>query len=192
MTIGVLGGTFDPPHLGHVGAAEYVLNHGLVSRVLVIPVFSHAFAKEPLAPFADRLQMCQLAFAHLPEVTISDIEKDLPTPNYTISTIRSLSVRFPEESFRIIIGSDVVSDLPRWRESDALLHLAPPLVLERQGYPSPLALQAQLPLIASSELRVDLRELGKKPNDPALTERISRCLPKAVFARILEKGLYQG
>jgi nicotinate-nucleotide adenylyltransferase len=191
MTTGLLGGTFDPPHIAHVGAAEFVLRNHLVSDVLVLPVFSHAFAKEPLAPFDDRIEMCRRAFAHLPEVTVLDIERNLPLPSYTISTVRALRELFPERTFRIVMGSDIVHDFHRWREADELSRLAPPLVLAREGYPEPGAMLAALPRVASTDLRQDLRALHEFPNDLELRTRLGRSLPEPVLSMILEKGLYQ-
>ena len=74
--VGVFGGSFNPPHVGHVLAAAYLLSMAAVDRVLVIPVFRHPFAKT-LASFEDRLAMCQLAMTWLPQVEVSDIERQL-------------------------------------------------------------------------------------------------------------------
>jgi nicotinate-nucleotide adenylyltransferase len=192
MTIGVLGGTFDPPHVAHVGAARYVLGAGLVSQVFVIPVFFHAFAKEPLAPFEARVRMCELAFADVPGATVQDLEKTLPSPSYTVATVRALKERYPNESFRIIVGTDVIPDLPRWHESSALLGLAPPLILERRGYPVEGALPAALPQVASTELRRNLELFHRDPSNHELRAQLSRLVPEPVLDWILEKGLYQG
>src|SRR3954453_19837484 len=74
--LAILGGSFDPPHFGHVFLAAYALGSANVERVLVVPVFQHAFAK-PLSPFEDRLHMCELAFRDLRRVEVSDLEREL-------------------------------------------------------------------------------------------------------------------
>lgn len=189
--VALLGGTFDPPHLGHVGAARYVLERKLVSKVLVIPVFSHAFAKQPASPFDERLELCRLAFSELEQVEVSDLERQLSVPSYTITTVRALKERRPHESFRLLVGSDVVAELPRWHEAEALLRLCPPLVLERVGYPAPGALPAALPDISSSELRRSLRELGDPPYDTTAYRRLAQLMPAAVLKRALSEGHYR-
>jgi nicotinate-nucleotide adenylyltransferase len=192
MTIGVLGGTFDPPHWAHVGAAGYVLSEGLVSRVLVVPVFAHAFVKAPLAPFESRVRMCELAFAGVSRVEVLDIEEHLPAPSYTIATVRALRERYPGESFRMLVGSDVVSDLARWHESEELLRLAPPLILERRGYPVSGSLPAELPQVSSTELRRELALLHRHQESAEVRARLSQWVPEPVLEWILEKGLYRG
>jgi nicotinate-nucleotide adenylyltransferase len=191
MTIGVLGGTFDPPHWAHVGAARYVLSEALVSRVFVVPVFSHAFAKQPLAPFESRVHMCELAFAGISGVEVLGIERELPSPSYTITTVRALRERFPAETFRLLVGTDVVSDLPRWHESAELLSLAPPLVLERRGYPFPGSLPAALPEVSSTELRQELARLHQHPDRADLRSRLSQLVPEVVLEWIRKQGLYR-
>lgn len=73
--VAVFGGSFNPPHVGHVLGVVYALSTAPIDEVLVVPVYRHPFAK-PLAPFADRLEMCRLALGWLPRVTISRVEEE--------------------------------------------------------------------------------------------------------------------
>jgi nicotinate-nucleotide adenylyltransferase len=191
MPIGILGGTFDPPHKAHVGAIQYVLGHGLVEQVFVIPVFSHAFAKRPRQTFVERLHLCELAFSALPGVRVLDIEGSLPEPNYTVETVRALIRAYPKETFRLMMGTDVGGELSRWHEADDLVRLAPPLLLERQGYPDPDALPADLPDVSSSILRGFLRQFQQNPGDLALRTELERLLPLPVLTEILDRGFYR-
>ena len=74
--VALFGGSFNPPHMGHVLAVAYVLGVGLVDRVLVVPVFEHALGKQ-LVPFQHRLEMARRAFGWLPRVEVSTIEEQL-------------------------------------------------------------------------------------------------------------------
>jgi nicotinate-nucleotide adenylyltransferase len=154
---GIFGGTFDPPHLAHTMAVVWALESGEVDRVLVIPTARHAFGKEPLAGFDDRMAMCRLAMASLAPglVEVNPVESERDAVSYMVDTVRLLAGRHPVDTFRLVIGSDIVADLPKWRESAALVRLAPPLVVPRivpgsaEFGPRPGA----LPMMSSSEVR---------------------------------------
>lgn len=180
------GGSFDPPHRGHSEAASWVARSGEVDEVLMVPVCGHAFDKKPWLDFDVRLALCRLAFGGLPHVSVSDIEASLPRPSYTIETIRALGRKYPGASFRLVVGTDIVGDLPRWREAEELVRLAPPLVLLRKGYEGP-GIVADLPEISSSELRELLAERRVSPSEE-LDARLLRFLEPQVLARIWERG----
>ncbi len=178
MRLGVYGGSFDPPHVGHVGAAEYLLQQGLVERLLVVPVFEHAFHKDMLA-FDERLELCRLAFAHLPQVEVSELERELPRPNYTVNMLEAVSRQHPLDELRLIIGADVLLDLPRWHRIRDVERLAPLLVLGRVGFETQAAPSPVLPDVASSRLR---------ETQPA--NWVGQ-VPTIVLSRIAERNLYR-
>lgn len=191
MRVGLLGGTFDPPHRAHVLAAEAALATGEVDRVLVVPVFEHAFNKRPGASFEDRMEMCRRAFALDPRVQVSDIEAHLPRPNYTLATVEALEQLEPEARFRLVAGSDVLVDLPRWHRVDQLLERAPLLLLKRQGYPAPSGLWAGLPELSSSEVRGLLARRVPNATQETLDEtRLIGALSRPVLDYIEQKRLY--
>src|SRR5687767_3051770 len=106
VTVALFGGSFNPPHIGHVLAVTYVLSVGRVDRVVVVPVFDHALGKR-LEPFEHRLEMARRAFDWLPQVDVSDIEERLGTPSRTLRTVLALESAHPEWDLRLLVGSDI-------------------------------------------------------------------------------------
>jgi nicotinate-nucleotide adenylyltransferase len=146
MIIGLLGGTFDPPHIGHLKAAESVLKSGLVDKILIVPS-SHPPHKlnSIVSPATTRMEMANLLTAGHPELSVSDIEFKREGPSYTVDTIRCLQKAHPNDCFRIIIGADMALEFPSWREAATLAEIARPIVLERPGSPLPEDLCQILP-----------------------------------------------
>lgn len=181
---GIFGGSFDPPHRAHVLVVAWALCEGVLDRVLVIPTARHAFGKQPGAPFADRLAMCRKAFGVFEpgRVAIDDIEGRRDGTSYMIDTLRELGRRHPGVGFRLIVGSDVADDLPRWREGDNVVRLAPPLVVPRQTEAAaptgPVA--GALPLLSSTDVRRLI--LDRAPFD--------HLVPRAVADHIRQHRLY--
>ena len=155
--IGILGGSFNPPHLGHLLIATAVYAVEDIDHLWVIPTASHAFGKD-LAPFSDRMRMCHLAFRHLAGgVAISDIEERLPKPSYTVNLLRVLHALRPGIQPVWIAGSDVLAELPRWKESEEVQRLAQFVVVPRQGYEGGGRLGIDLPELSSTDVRTTLR-----------------------------------
>lgn len=177
--VGLLGGSFNPPHLAHALLAHAVLGHGSVEAVWVLPCADHPFGK-PLAPFEERMAMCRLAFRHLPEVAVLDVERRLPTPSYTVQTLRTLREAAPALAPSWIVGSDILDELHKWREHDALETLCELLVIPRSGYRQEGALAFDLPEVSSTEIR---ERLGKGKDASGLLDR-------AVGEHIAAQGLY--
>ncbi len=154
--IAILGGSFNPPHLGHVGMAQYVLGRHLADEVWVVPCADHPYAK-PLAPFADRMEMCSLAFQGIAQVIVSDLESKLSQPSYTVQTLRHLSTavrpkpvegatargsadlsRAGSLQFFLIVGSDIAADVPNWKDGTEIACLAKLIEVPRgEGSPIP-------------------------------------------------------
>ncbi|MBI5153815.1 nicotinate-nicotinamide nucleotide adenylyltransferase [Candidatus Poribacteria bacterium] len=153
MRLAIFGGTFDPPHMAHVMAVAWALHSGEVDRVLVVPAARHAFGKQPAAPFADRIEMCRLAVSVFAPglVEVLDIEGRREGTSYMVDTVRELQLERAGDSFRLLVGSDIVPDLPKWRESGTVLRLAPPLVVPRQGEGA--AMPGALPMLSSTFVR---------------------------------------
>jgi nicotinate-nucleotide adenylyltransferase len=191
MRVGVFGGSFNPPHVSHVLACTLVLSVEPIDRLLVVPTFKHPFAKA-LAPYDDRVRMCELAVAWIPGVEVSRLEQELGGESRTLRTLEHLAAVHPEWKLRLVIGADLLAEAPRWHGFDAIARIAPPLVLGRAGAaagagaaPPAVAVQAPpalLPEVSSTLVR-DAISRG------AFGE-IEHLVPRPVLAHVRERGLY--
>ena len=185
-SVAIYGGSFDPPHISHVLATVYALKVGGFERVLVVPVFEHAFHKQ-LTPFQHRVQMCELSFAGIVGVEVSTVERELPMPSLTLHTLEHLKRVNPDWDLRLLIGADVLGDTSKWHAFERIKELAPPFVVGRPGYEHSGAQIAQLPDVSSTDIRRALAARGSAPSDALL----SASLPRAVLNYINEHGLYR-
>lgn len=197
--IGVLGGTFDPPHLAHlaIGAAA---RHALdLDRVIYVPAGDPwRKADRAVTPGAVRVRMVQAAVEHLEWAEVSTIEVDRAGPSYITETLPLLAEREADDTrWWFILGDDALEDMPHWHEPDRLLELARlALIWRPPGVPAiPDAVSARFPTIeqrldvvpmaplelSSSKIRTRMRE-GRS------TEVL---LPAAVRAIVDELGLYR-
>jgi len=113
--IGLLGGSFNPPHICHVLLSEYVLETSAVDEVWWLPVHRHAFDKDSdLAPWADRVAMAEAAIAGRARTRIEPIEATLPAPSYTVHTVAALRAAHPEHAFVWLAGADILPELHLW------------------------------------------------------------------------------
>lgn len=180
-TFGVLGGSFDPPHCGHVLLATYALSVAPIDRLLVVPTFEHPFGKA-LTPFSDRVAMCERAFGVLRAAEVSRIEEALGGASYTVRTLEALRAQHPGAQLRLVIGADVLQDVERWKEFDRVRELAPLFVVGRSGYAREQGVDTlDLPPFSSTEVRALLRE-GKSATG---------LVPRAVESYCREHALYR-
>lgn len=180
--LGVLGGSFDPPHFGHVFAALWALETGEVSSVLVVPVSAHAFGKRQGATFEQRCAMCRLAFARVDGVGIDPREGARPGTSYMVDTLMDIRRERPGLPLRLVVGSDVLADLPKWHRGAEVAALAPPLEVPRIDLARPIAQQhGALPAISSTDVRQRI----------ASGADASRLVPASVLDYIAHQGLYR-
>jgi nicotinate-nucleotide adenylyltransferase len=132
--VGILGGTFNPPHIGHLACAEAALSELGLDRVVLMPVASPPH-KEPVDdPGAEhRLAMCELAAAGDDRLEASRLELDRGGASYTVDTLRALLEANPQDELTFVAGGDMAASLPGWREPEAVLRLARLAVAERTG-----------------------------------------------------------
>jgi nicotinate-nucleotide adenylyltransferase len=129
--LGLFGGTFDPPHLGHVAALQAAAASGRFDRI-VVTVAGDPYMKTPRVDPADlRLAMAHAAFDDIPLVEVSDLEIHRAGPSYTIDTVRELLVN--AEAIDLIVGADLATQLNAWHEADALRELVEVGVVPRPG-----------------------------------------------------------
>ncbi len=191
--VAMFGGSFNPPHVAHLLAVVYALSTAPIDEVLVVPVFRHPFAKE-LASFDERLAMCELGLGWIPRVTVSPVERELGGESLTLHTVEHLAAAHPDWSLRLLIGADVLGDLPKWHRFDRIASIAPPLVLGRVGVvppspgegpvPIPTAPLPVLPNVSSTEIRAAIaaRDL----------EAVRARVPSIVLDYIEAHRLYRG
>jgi nicotinate-nucleotide adenylyltransferase len=137
MKLGVMGGTFDPIHLGHVAMAEAGADCAGLDRVVLIPAGVPPHRGAATAPARDRLAMVRLAAAGHPRLEVSDIELRRSGPSYTLDTLRALARERPRAELHLLLGWDAARDIRAWYAPDEVLRLARPVVVSRPGYPVP-------------------------------------------------------
>lgn len=132
--IGLLGGTFDPPHLGHLLIAEESLEACQLDEVWFMPSYLPPHKERKVTPFSDRIEMVRRAIEDNPEFKLSMIEIERKGRSYTFDTLKELTHRYPLNKFFFIIGADMVNDLPNWYKIDDLVTLTSFIGLKRPGY----------------------------------------------------------
>ncbi|HSX11369.1 MAG TPA: nicotinate-nucleotide adenylyltransferase [Chlamydiales bacterium] len=139
--IGFFGGTFDPIHFGHIALAIDLLELHKLKKVLFCPALYSPFKTQspPIASPAHRLAMLKLALDH-PQFEITTLELDRAGPSYTIDTIRALKL----PNLRLILSEEAAAHLDRWKETQELIRLAPPLIGPRDNAISSTAIRERL------------------------------------------------
>ena len=134
-SVGILGGTFNPPHIGHLVCAQEARSQLRLDRVVLMPVHTapHKAALDDPGPEA-RLALCQAAIAGDEELEISALEIERGGSSYTVDTLRALHGSREGDDLTFIVGGDMASSLPSWREPEALLELARVAVAEREEH----------------------------------------------------------
>ena len=136
MRLGVLGGTFDPPHIGHLLAASDAFETLPLDRLLFIPAAAHPFKGNTVgATAAQRLAMLALLIANDPRFGIDPIEIERPGLSYTVDTLADLADRYPDAERFFLIGEDLVDQVATWRAPERLPQLAEIVVLARGNQP---------------------------------------------------------
>jgi nicotinate-nucleotide adenylyltransferase len=181
MKVAIYGGSFNPPHIAHVLACALVLSIEDVDRLLVVPAFQHPFAK-PLAPFDDRIALCELAMGWMPCVEVSRVEEELGGESRTLRTLEHLARSHPEWDLRLVIGADVLVEAPRWFGFGAIERLAPPIVLARAGVSVAGAGPVVLPEVSSTDVRAAIAR--------GAWDEAAQLVPRSVLAHVRARGLY--
>lgn len=136
-TIGILGGSFNPVHIGHMMIASYLVQWGYVDKVWLTlsPMSPHKKDSLELIPDVKRLAMLNTAIKGASNIDVCDIELSLPTPSYTIKTLETLTANYPGKRFKLVIGSDNWAVFDKWRNCDEILDRYGVIVYPRPGYP---------------------------------------------------------
>jgi nicotinate-nucleotide adenylyltransferase len=135
--LGVLGGTFDPIHIGHVAAASAALECAHLDRVMFVPSAQPPHRGAALSSAEDRFAMCKLAVEGEPRFEVSDVEIMRGGRSYTVDTLRELKRLQPVDDLFLILGWDAARLLRTWRDPEAVLQLASVVILSRPGTRAP-------------------------------------------------------
>lgn len=182
MRVGLLGGSFDPVHFGHLRAAEWSVAAFALDEVRLMPARQSPFKQASGASEDDRAEMIRLAIMGNEKMGIEPIEFQRPAPSYTVDTLRALRASSPHDAFVLLLGSDAAAGLDKWREIDEIRRMAEVRVLLRPGTETmPDAVPFAGLAISASEIRELVR-----------AKRSIRYLtPDPVRRYIQEKSLYQ-
>lgn len=192
MRIGVLAGTFDPIHLGHLRAAETAREGLGLGLVAFVPSAVPPHRASPLASPLDRFAMTCLACAGHPHFVAWDTELKRPGPSYTVDTLAALTKERPGDQLVLVIGSDTWPEMIGWREPERLFALAETAVLNRPGQTGPDPVR---PFPSAREV-VQVEGPGLPISATAVRERVRRgesvrfLVPDAVLDYIAKRGLY--
>jgi nicotinate-nucleotide adenylyltransferase len=195
--IGILGGTFNPPHIGHLVMAQEALDQLDLDRVVFMPVAvpPHKEARDDIGA-AGRVALCELAVEDEDRLAVSTQEVDRGGASYTVDTLRVLHDLEPEHELIFIVGGDMAQSLPSWREPEAILGLARLAVAEREGVRREDIARRLDPLHSGDRVvffdmpRIDI-------SSSAIRRRVAEgrpiryLVPDRVAAAIAQRGLYR-
>ena len=190
---GILGGTFDPIHNGHIQLAFDIQKIKNLDGILLIPSFLHPFKKEHTsASFEDRLRMLQLASQAYKTFYISTIEKEKQLSGFTIDTIRAIKNEYPKTMFNFLIGADNIEQFPIWHHASEIIdeiHVV-------AGKRPPFQMQNiendfsnQIEYIETTELEISSTEIKQMILEHKF-EKLSTILDPKVLQYITERNLY--
>ncbi len=198
MRVGILGGTFNPPHLGHLVCAQEAYREVGLDRLMLIParIPPHKPNEDEPGP-EHRLAMCRLAVQDDDRFTVSELELDREGPSYTVDTLERLSSEAPNNEFFLIVGGDIAVGLPRWNQPERVLELARLAIAKRRGTAKASVDEAlgalrggdratffQMPVIGISSTMIRRRVRAGQP--------IRYLVPDRIAEYIDQHGLYGG
>lgn len=192
---GVLGGTFDPVHEGHLGLADQIKLRLPLAGVLLVPSWKHPFKTGTCeASYEHRATMLQLAVQHREGIQVCQIEQEERLSGFTLDTVRALKRRWPKAAWYFIIGSDNLQELPNWHHTGEILEEVKLAVGTRHGhdlsiprdYPEDrfCLVTTEIVDISSSDLRIRLKA---GTDDP----QVKSVIPERVLQYIDKHGLYR-
>ncbi len=190
MHIGLFFGSFNPIHIGHLIISNYMANYTDIDQLwLVVSPHNPLKNKVELIYMYDRLEMAKLATEEINNIKVSDIEFRLPQPSYTIDTLAHLQERYPEHKFSLIMGSDNLNTLRKWKNYELVLRDYHIYIYPRPGaltsefisHPSVIITQTPLMEISSTFIRNAIKE----------KKSVRYFVPDSVLDFIDSKNLYR-
>jgi nicotinate-nucleotide adenylyltransferase len=159
MITAIFGGSFDPPHIGHLLVMASVLHLGRADEVLVVPCVAHPFGKITAA-FEDRLAMVRLLLQGELDgrAAACDIEKRRGLSGRTLDTVTALRDELPGVALRLLVGADILAEKDRWHAFDRIERIAPLIVVGREGAPAPGRELPAVSTASSTDIRARIRD----------------------------------
>lgn len=195
--IGIFGGSFDPPHIGHLLVVQDAMEALSLDLMFIVPAATQPLKREGRTAAEHRLAMVDRCFAGLPGISVDPIEVHRGGLSFMVDTVETLQGRWPGATLHLLVGEDVIATLPQWREPERLLSMVH-LVVLRRGDASP----AVTAMLAGWEARTGVRRtipLATRRVDLTSTEIRKRVragksivgfVPEAVASYIESAGLY--
>lgn len=183
--VGILGGTFDPPHLGHLIIAEEVRCELKLDEIWFMPANEPPHKKQATTSAKDRVNMLQYTIEGNPYFKINTTELNRPGKSYTIDTIRFLKIQHPDIEFYFIIGGDMVEYLPKWKDIDQLIELVTFVGVKRTGF----TIETDYPILIVDVPTIDISStmIRKRLKE---NKTVTYFLKTTVYTYIKENGFY--
>ncbi len=196
--IGLLGGTFNPPHIGHLVCADCARDQLGLDVVRLVPAATPPHKPVPDDPGVEvRLELCAAAVGGADGFEVSRVEAERPGPSYTVDALRALAEASPGDDFTFIVGGDMAHAFPQWREPGEILRLARLAVAEREAVRR-ADIRDRLAVLPGAAGRVDFFDMPRiDVSSSMLRSRVAAgrsiryLVPEAVRTRIAELGLYR-
>ena len=196
MRVGILGGAFNPPHVGHLVCAQEAVVRLDLEKVVFVPTARPAHREIEQDPGADvRAELCEAAIADDERFELSRAELEREGPSYTVDTLRELREAAPDDELFLLLGGDQAAALPSWHEPEEVLELATVVAVERVGFSrSTIALKLghlrggrdvrvlEMPVMQVSSSMIRRRVAAGQP--------IRYLVPEPVIELVRERGLY--
>jgi nicotinate-nucleotide adenylyltransferase len=182
--IGLLGGTFDPIHLGHIAILKTALQQLKLDQLFLIPA-GNPWQKESITSAQHRLAMSKLATESMSNVEVLDLETNRSGPTYTFETLEELHKKYGDAEFILILGSDAVAGIETWHQPDKVKTLARIFVVQRAG---DFTQDWRFDRIQMDPIQISSTQIREKVKNK---ESISDLVPAAVKAYILANDLYK-
>lgn len=186
--VALFGGSFNPPHVAHQLVALYILETQDVDELWFVPTYAHPFGKQ-LAPYADRIAMCELAVAAVPRARVSRAEEELAQrPGFVASRTLDLVEYLAGQGheLRLVVGTDILGEAHKWHRWSDVIAKAPLIVVGRAGHPTGTATDVTMPEISSTRIR-ELLAAG----EPSDNDELRGLLPRGVLGYIAGHRLYR-
>jgi nicotinate-nucleotide adenylyltransferase len=191
VRLGVLGGTFDPPHIGHLLAASDAVEALALDKLSFVPAAIPPYkARTVQASPEQRLKMLELTIAEDPRFEASRLELDRDGLSFTVDTLEALSKDSPDASLFMLIGEDLATQIASWRDADRIARLATIVVLVRATAPTQSALESTLPMMRLATRRIEMSSTEIRDRIRA-GRSIHGFVTDAVAAFIDAAGLYR-